>query len=55
MARGTNLKWLQAQGGWASAKMLLDVYGHFMPAETYGFSDAISTSPDGTIRHQAPM
>jgi integrase len=46
LARGTNLKWAQEAGGWASAKMLLDVYGHFMPTETRGFADAI-TAPDG--------
>ena len=51
MARGTNLKWIQAQGGWSSAKMLLDVYGHFMPTESAGYADAL-TAPDGTIRHQ---
>jgi integrase len=32
MARGTPLKWIQAQGGWTTAKLLLDVYGHFLPA-----------------------
>ena len=53
MARGTNLKWLQAQGGWSSAKMLLDVYGHYLPTESFGFADALATAPDGTIRHQA--
>ncbi len=53
MARGTNLKWLQAQGGWASAKMLLDIYGHFLPSEARGFADALATPPDGTIRHPA--
>jgi integrase len=31
ITRGTNLLWIQETGGWASAKMLLDVYGHFMP------------------------
>ena len=46
LARGTNLKWVQEAGGWASAKMLLDVYGHFMPTETRGFADAITT-PNG--------
>jgi integrase len=33
MARGTPLKWIQAQGGWTTAKLLLDVYGHFLPSE----------------------
>ena len=49
MARGTNLKWLQEMGGWSSAKMLLDVYGHFMPTETRGFADAL-VAPDGPCR-----
>ena len=48
MARNTNLKWLQNAGGWASAKMLLDVYGHFLRSESSGFADAI-TSPNGPI------
>ena len=45
MARGTNLKWIQAQGGWASAKLLLDTYGHFLPTETTGYADALSGDP----------
>jgi hypothetical protein len=44
LARGTNLKWLQEIGGWSSAKMLLDVYGHFMPSESAGFADALTTA-----------
>jgi len=42
LARGTNLKWVQETGGWTSAKMLLDVYGHHIPTETRGFADALS-------------
>ncbi len=42
MARGTPLKWIQEQGGWASAKMLLDVYGHFVPREMRGFANALA-------------
>ena len=51
MARGTNLKWLQHQGGWSSAKVLLDTYGHFMPTETTGYADILAEAPDGTGRH----
>ena len=49
MARETPLKWIQEQGGWSSAKMLLDVYGHFMPRETRGYADRIAQlrDPDG--------
>ena len=50
MTRGTNLKWLQNQGGWASAKMLLDTYGHFIPDESQGYADALTTTPGGPIR-----
>ena len=45
LAHGTNLKWVQARGGWASAKVLLDVYGHFLPSESSGFADALSGAP----------
>jgi len=42
LAAGSNLKWIQATGGWATAKMLLDVYGHYMPDETAGNADALA-------------
>ena len=54
LARGTNLMWVQEAGGWTSAKMLLDVYGHFMPTESAGFADAI-TVPDGTQAAPTPQ
>jgi len=47
LARGTNLKWVQETGCWASAKTLLDVYGHFMPTESAGYADAIA-APNAT-------
>jgi integrase len=46
MARGTPLKWIQAQGGWTTAKLLLDVYGHFLPTEYTGYADALSRPRD---------
>ena len=45
LARGTPIKWVQVQGGWTTAKVLLDTYGHFMPDEMRGFADAISAAP----------
>jgi len=48
IARGTPLKWIQERGGWTTAKMLLDVYGHFMPSEMEGYADALTTAPRGT-------
>ncbi len=50
MARGTPLKWIQEQGGWTTAKMLLDTYGHFMPTENRGFADAL-TAPNAPQAH----
>ena len=41
LASGTLIKWIQAQGGWSSAKLLLDTYGHFLPREMQGFEDAL--------------
>lgn len=38
--------WIQQIGGWASAKLLLNVYGHFIPTETEGYADNLA-SPDG--------
>jgi integrase len=42
LARGTPIKWVQAQGGWSSARMLLDVYGHAIKREMQGYSDALA-------------
>ncbi len=46
--------WVQQAGGWASAKMLLDVHGHSMPSETPGYADRL-TPPDGPHTAPAPM
>jgi len=42
LARGSNLKWIQETGGWSSAKMLLDVYGHYLVSESSGYADALT-------------
>ncbi len=47
MAWGTPIKWIQEQGGWTTAKLLLDTYGHFMPTEMRGFADALTAAPNG--------
>ena len=52
LARGTPLPWIQEQGGWASSKVLLDTYVHYLRRETQGFANAISRS-DRTRPHQA--
>ncbi len=41
MARETPIEWARKMGGWTSAKMLLDVYGHFLPREMQGHADAL--------------
>ena len=46
LARGTSIKWIQSRGGSASAKLVLDLYGHFLPSDYRGFADAIGTSTD---------
>ncbi len=48
-AAGTPIHWIQEQGGWSSAKELLDTYGHFMPREMQGYADRIAqmASPNG--------
>jgi integrase len=51
LARGTPIEWVRVMGGWSSAKMLLDVYGHYMPREMRGFSDSLAPA-DRTRPHQ---
>ena len=57
LARGTPLKWVQQQGGWASAKMLMDVYGHYLPREMSGHANALAppsepdSLPSGVTTH----
>ena len=57
LARGTPMKWIQSRGGWASAKLVLDLYGHFLPSDYRGFADAIeaatSTRPTAPTAPQA--
>jgi integrase len=55
MARGTPLKWIQAQGGWTTATLLLDVYGHFLPTEYTGYADALSQPHNAPYAHPAPL
>ncbi len=50
LARGTPIEWVRAMGGWSSAKMLLDVYGHYMPKEMRGYSESLA--PDLTRPNQ---
>ena len=42
LARGTPITWIKDQGGWTSAKMLLDVYGHFIPHEMRGHANNLA-------------
>jgi len=54
LSRGTPLKWIQAQGGWTIAKVLLDTYGHWPPTESRGFVDALTTAENAPQAHQRP-
>jgi hypothetical protein len=54
MARGTPLKWIQNQGGWTTAKLLLDCYGHFMPSESRSYADALTAS-NAPPAHPGPI
>lgn len=42
LAAGTPIKWVQTHGGWSSARLLLDTYGHFLPREMGGFEDVLA-------------
>ena len=52
LSRGTNLLWVQRQGGWQSPTVLLSTYAHFLPSELSGFADVL-TARNGTKRHQS--
>jgi len=45
---------VQTQGGWTTAKVLLDTYSHLMPTEMHGFSDALAAG-NGTPAAPAPL
>ena len=53
LSRGTNLLWVQRQGGWTSPAVLLSTYAHFLPSELSGFADVL-TAADGTQAALAP-
>lgn len=38
LAQGTPIKWIQAAGGWATAQLVLDTYGHHQPSESHGYA-----------------
>ncbi len=54
LARGTNLLWVQKQGGWTSPTVLLTVYAHFIPSELSGYADAL-TDGNQTATERVPM
>ena len=53
LSRGTNLLWVQRQGGWTSPAVLLATYAHFIPTEVTGYADALA-APDGPTRPLLP-
>ena len=42
LAEGNPIKWVQAQGGWQNASLLLDLYGHYMPTKSSGLAEAVA-------------
>ena len=42
---------MQAQGGWTTAKILLDTYADYMPEETRGFADRLFTAENAPEAH----
>ena len=40
--------------GWTTAKLLLDVYGHFLPTEYTGYADALSQPSNAPYAHPEP-
>ena len=54
LAAGTPPKWIQAQGGWRSATMLWDRYGHFLPTETHGHANALGVSTETALDGTGP-
>jgi integrase len=50
IARGTPLKWIQEQGGWTTAKLLLDTYGHYMASENRSYADVLA-APNAPLAH----
>jgi hypothetical protein len=49
LSRGTDLLWVQRQGGWQSPTVLLSTYAHFLPTELTGLADVL-TARNGTSR-----
>ena len=45
----------QREGGWTTATLLLDVYGHFLPTEYTGYADALSRPPNAPYTHPEPL
>ncbi|HBZ69873.1 MAG TPA: hypothetical protein DEP35_09115 [Deltaproteobacteria bacterium] len=39
---------------WTTAKVLLDIYGHWLPTESRGFADALCTGENAPQAHPSP-
>jgi hypothetical protein len=51
LSRGKPIKWVQAQGGWTTAKVLLDTYADYMPEGSRGFADRLFTAENAPQTH----